>query len=211
VENWAVSKGIAEISFWALQRDNGNCVGTGGQDNCSGVAQSTWQFSHAFEPFTSGTGSSPSPTPSHSATPTPTPTQSTTPPPPGGIVVNGGFESGSLSPWTCSGSTGSVVSTPVHTGTHALKAAASNSDDAQCSQTITVTPNHAYTLSAYVDGQFAFIGTTGAKSDVSTWTSSSAYTKLSVAFTSGSSSTMTIWVHGWYGQGTIFVDDVAVA
>jgi chitinase len=213
VENWAVSKGIGEISFWALQRDNGGCPGTGGQDNCSGVSQSTWQFSHAFEPFTSGAGSSPSPStsPSHSASPSPSPSQSTTPPPPGGIVVNGGFETGSLSPWTCSGSTGSVVSSPVHTGTHALKAAATSSDDAQCTQTITVAANHAYTLSAYVDGQFAFIGTTGAKSDVSTWTSSSGYTKLSVAFTSGTSTSMKIWVHGWYGQGTIDVDDVTVA
>jgi hypothetical protein len=56
VESWAVSKGIAELSIWALQRDNGGCVGTGGSDSCSGVSQSTWQFSHTFEPFTSGGG-----------------------------------------------------------------------------------------------------------------------------------------------------------
>ena len=63
----------------------------------------------------------------------------------------------------------------------------------------------------YVQGNYAFIGTTGAKSDVSTWTpSATSYTKLSVAFTSGSSSTMQIWVHGWYGQGAVFVDDVTV-
>jgi hypothetical protein len=223
IENWAVGKGIAEISFWALQRDNGSCPGTGASDSCSGVSQSTWQFSHTFEPFTSGgTTSSPSPSPSHSASPspshTPTPPPSSPPPssappsspPPGGIVVNGGFESGSLSPWTCTGSTGSVVTTPVHAGTHALKAAASSSDDAQCSETITVAAHHTYTLSAYVDGAFAFIGTTGAASDVSTWTSSTSYTKLSVAFTSGAATTMQIWVHGWYGQGTIFVDDVTV-
>ena len=34
-----------------LQRDNGNCPGTKGAGNCSGVAQSTWDFSHTFEPF----------------------------------------------------------------------------------------------------------------------------------------------------------------
>ncbi len=221
VESWAVSKGIAEISFWALQRDNGNCVGTGGQDNCSGVSQSTWQFSHVFEPFTSGgttTSPSPSTSTSHSASPSPSPSQSASPtpsstptPPPGGIVVNGGFETGALSPWTCTGGLGSVVTTPVHTGTHALKAAASNSDDAQCTETITVVPNHAYTLSAYVDGQFGFIGTTGAKTDVSTWVSSTSYTKASVAFTSGTATTMQIWVHGWYGQGTVYFDDVTVS
>ena len=37
--------------MWALQRDNGNCPGTKGAGACSGVAQSTWDFSHVFEPF----------------------------------------------------------------------------------------------------------------------------------------------------------------
>ena len=52
VENWAAQTGIAELSFWALERDNGGCVGTAGSDDCSGVAQTTWQFSHEFQPFT---------------------------------------------------------------------------------------------------------------------------------------------------------------
>jgi chitinase len=52
VEHWAVSKHLAELSFWALQRDNGGCPGTKGSDHCSGLKQATWQFSHAFEPFT---------------------------------------------------------------------------------------------------------------------------------------------------------------
>lgn len=56
VLNWAQRQGIAELSFWALQRDNGNCTGTGGSNRCSGIAQDTWFFSHAFEPFTSGGG-----------------------------------------------------------------------------------------------------------------------------------------------------------
>ena len=53
VKRWAAKQGIAELSFWALQRDNGGCVGTGGSNTCSGVAQETWQFSHTFAPFTS--------------------------------------------------------------------------------------------------------------------------------------------------------------
>jgi hypothetical protein len=57
VLNWAKSKGINTISFWALQRDNGGCVGTGGSDSCSGISQSTWYFSNTFEPFTSGSSS----------------------------------------------------------------------------------------------------------------------------------------------------------
>jgi hypothetical protein len=53
VRNWARSRGIGTLSFWALQRDNGGCHGTKGAGACSGIAQPTWYFSHAFEPFTS--------------------------------------------------------------------------------------------------------------------------------------------------------------
>ncbi|GIH17916.1 carbohydrate binding domain-containing protein [Rugosimonospora africana] len=220
VESWAVSQGIAEISMWALQRDNGGCPGTGGSDGCSGISQSTWQFSHTWEAFNSGGGTaSPTPSSTRSASPSPSPshspTASPTPTPTGGGgtgVTNGGFETGALSPWTCTGGLGSVVSSPVHSGSKALKLAASNSDDAQCSQTIHVTANHTYTLSAYVQGAYAFIGTTGAASDVSTWTASApGYTKLSVTFTSGSSGQLQIWLHGWYGTGTVYADDVTVA
>jgi len=52
VLNWANSKGISSLSFWALQRDNGSCAGSSAADGCSGISQSTWFFSHAFEPFT---------------------------------------------------------------------------------------------------------------------------------------------------------------
>ncbi|MGW7403240.1 chitinase [Streptomyces sp. NPDC054833] len=54
VEKWAVARGIDTLSFWALQRDNGGCVGTAGANSCSGIAQDTWYFSHTFEPFTRG-------------------------------------------------------------------------------------------------------------------------------------------------------------
>jgi hypothetical protein len=51
--NWARQQGLGLISFWALQRDNGGCVGTKGAGTCSGVSQPTWYFSHVFEHFTS--------------------------------------------------------------------------------------------------------------------------------------------------------------
>jgi hypothetical protein len=51
--NWARHQGLGLISFWALQRDNGGCVGTKGASTCSGVSQPTWYFSHVFEHFTS--------------------------------------------------------------------------------------------------------------------------------------------------------------
>ena len=52
VLHWARGKGIALLSFWALQRDNGGCPGTKGAGNCSGLTQPAWYFSHTFEPFT---------------------------------------------------------------------------------------------------------------------------------------------------------------
>jgi len=46
---------MAVLSMWAIQRDNGSCPGVGGANDCSGIAQGTWDFSHIFEPFTSTT------------------------------------------------------------------------------------------------------------------------------------------------------------
>ncbi len=54
ITKWAFEKNIAELSFWALGRDNGGCPGMPGSDNCSGVAQSDWQFTHIMSPFTHG-------------------------------------------------------------------------------------------------------------------------------------------------------------
>ncbi|MEU1132745.1 glycosyl hydrolase family 18 protein [Streptomyces sp. NPDC005900] len=55
VYDWAVAKGINTLSFWALQRDNGRCPGAPANDSCSSIPQDTWDFTHIFAPFTSGT------------------------------------------------------------------------------------------------------------------------------------------------------------
>ncbi|MBV1856742.1 carbohydrate binding domain-containing protein [Catellatospora tritici] len=125
------------------------------------------------------------------------------------LLANPGFESGALSPWSCTGGLGSVVSTPVHGGTKALAGAASASDHAQCTQTVTVQPNTAYTLSAWVRGSYVYLGITGG---ASTWTpSATAYTQLTVNFTTGASQTSAqVFLHGWYGQGTYYADDVSL-
>jgi chitinase len=52
VERWAAARHLGELSFWALQRDNGGCPGTSGSNTCSGVVQKTWGFSHDFERYT---------------------------------------------------------------------------------------------------------------------------------------------------------------
>jgi hypothetical protein len=393
VYNWAVSKGINELSFWALQRDNGGCPGTKGSDSCSGISQSTWQFSQTFEPFTSGGGtpsndfslslgaksgsvnqgasttvpvttavtagsaqtvalsvsgapsgvtatvsptsvtaggsatltlaaSSSAPagtytitvtgtegTVSHSASysltvngSTPTNDFSLTLKPTSGSVnagasttstistavvsgtaqtvnlsvsgtpagvtatvnptsvtaggtatltltaaastaagtytvtvtgtagstshsaafsltvngstppsalVNGGFETGSLSPW--SGQPGdTVVASPVHSGSHAVQVTPTSSQTGEVDQTVTLSPNHSYTLTAWVQGNYAYVGVSGGAS-ASTWASGSGWTQLTVPFTTGASGTVTVYVHGWYAQGNVYADDFAIS
>ncbi|MEU3656023.1 glycosyl hydrolase family 18 protein [Streptomyces sp. NPDC032161] len=289
VYDWAVSKGVNTLSFWALQRDNGGCPGTGGSDSCSGIAQDTWYFTHTFAPFTGGGGPvtddySVSVTPASATvapgasvsatvntavvsgtaktvaltasglpagvTATLSPTSVTaggaskltlvasasaapgtypvtvtgasgtlshsaaftlTVSGPGGgngSLVNGDFETGSPSPWTC-GSGGSVVSAPVHGGGHALAVAATASQTGECAQTLTLAPNTAYTLSGWLQGSYGYLGVRGDAS-ANTWGSSSGYAKQSVAFTTGSTGKVTVYVHGWYGQGTVYADDLAV-
>ena len=52
VENFAHRHGLALLSIWAVQRDNGGCPGTTGAGACSGITQNTWDFSHILEHFT---------------------------------------------------------------------------------------------------------------------------------------------------------------
>ncbi|MFF0010305.1 chitinase [Streptomyces sp. NPDC005374] len=125
---------------------------------------------------------------------------------------NAGFESG-LSSWTCSASSGTTVSAPVHGGSAALRATPAGQDNARCSQTVAVKPNSTYTLSAWVQGGYAYLGATGTgTTDVSTWTPDSAsWKQLSTTFTTGASTTsVTVYTHGWYGQPAYLVDDVSV-
>ncbi|GGS88781.1 chitinase [Planobispora rosea] len=129
------------------------------------------------------------------------------------IAVNPGFEDG-LTGWTCSASAGaSAVSSPVHGGSKALQATPAGSDTARCQQTVSVKPNSSYSLSAWVRGGYVFLGATGTGTgDVSTWVSSpSAYTQLTRTFTTGpSTTTVTVYVNSWYGQGAYQADDVVL-
>jgi hypothetical protein len=129
------------------------------------------------------------------------------------LLANPGFETGSLSGWNCSG-IDSVTGSPVHSGSHALQGAANNSDNAQCTQTVSVQPSSSYTLSGWVEGNYVFIGDTGTgTSDTNSWTPSAAsWQQLTTTFTTGSSTTsITVYVHGWYAQGTYFADDLSLS
>ena len=83
------------------------------------------------------------------------------------LLTNPGFESGSLSGWTCEAGA-SVVSGQARTGTYAL-AGTPGSTTAKCSQTVAVQANTRYVYSAYVRGSCVCIGTTGVVT-TSTWT-----------------------------------------
>ncbi len=124
------------------------------------------------------------------------------------LIANPGFESGNLSGWTCDAGD-QAVSSPVHGGNFAAQLNPTNSTTGQCSQVVSVQPGTAYTFSGWVQGNYAFIGVSGTgTNDVSTWTSSASYAQLSVSFTTGSStSSVTVWVHGWYVQGSVYADD----
>lgn len=290
VYDWAVAKGINTLSFWALQRDNGGCPGTGGSDTCSGIAQDPWYFAHTFAPFTRDAGpvaddfsvsvtpgsASVAPGGTTTATVATRVTAGTPQPvaltvagaPPGvtatvapgsvtaggtalltvaapasapagtyaltvtgtgtaftrtaaftltvsgpgggsGVLVNGGFESGSLAPWTCE-SGGTVVSSPAHGGAYAVRATPAGDRTGECAQTLTLAPNTAYTLSGWVQGSYAYLGVRGG-ANASTWTGSAAWTRLTVPFTTGASGTVTVYLHGWYGQGAVLGDDLAVS
>ncbi|MFG2643072.1 chitinase [Streptomyces sp. NPDC048370] len=128
------------------------------------------------------------------------------------VARNAGFESG-IANWTCTAGSGAAVSSPVRTGAGALKATPAGQDNARCSQVVTVKPNSTYTLSAWVQGGYAYLGATGTgTSDVSTWTpDSTSWKQLTTTFTTGASTTqVTVYTHGWYGQAAYHVDDVSV-
>ncbi len=128
------------------------------------------------------------------------------------LAGNGGFEAG-LTGWSCTAGSGAVVSSPTHSGSSALKATPAGSDNARCSQTVTVKPNSDYTLSGWVQGEYVYLGASGTgTTDVSTWTpSATGWQKLSTAFRTGASTTsVTIYTHGWYGTAAYHADDISL-
>lgn len=125
---------------------------------------------------------------------------------------NAGYESG-LTNWTCSAGSGTTVTSPVHGGAAALKGTPAGQDNAKCTQAVAVKPNSTYTLSAWVQGGYSYLGVTGTgTTDVSTWTpDSAAWKQLTTTFTTGSStSSVTVYTHGWYGQAAYYADDLSV-
>ncbi|MFI8424443.1 chitinase [Streptomyces sp. NPDC085479] len=128
------------------------------------------------------------------------------------LARNGGFEAG-LDGWSCTAGSGAAITTPVHGGTKALQATPAGSDNAKCSQTLTVRPNSAYTLSGWVRGSYVYLGVTGTgTADGYAWTQSAPdWQKLSKTFTTGANTTsVTVYTHGWYGTPAYQADDLSL-
>ncbi|NUW46765.1 carbohydrate binding domain-containing protein [Nonomuraea rhodomycinica] len=126
------------------------------------------------------------------------------------LLANPGFES-DLSGWTCSG-TAAAVSSPVHGGARALQGTPGGGDHARCGQSVSVQPGTTYRLSAWVQGAYVFLGATGAGVETSTWgTPGAQWAQLSTSFTTPAGTTsVTVYVNGWYGQPAYLADDVVL-
>ncbi|MFF8990170.1 hypothetical protein ACF09H_09520 [Streptomyces sp. NPDC014983] len=126
----------------------------------------------------------------------------------GGPLTNAGFEAGALCPWACTGA-GTLVTTPVHSGSHTLQVTPDPAGTGECDRTVTLSPDHGSTLTGWGQGPHASLGVSGGAT-ASTWSNSSDRNQLKVTFTTGSSGTVTAYVHGWYGQGSVYADDLAL-
>ncbi|WP_051167487.1 carbohydrate binding domain-containing protein [Actinoplanes sp. N902-109] len=123
-------------------------------------------------------------------------------------VSNPGFEAGTAG-WQCA-PTAAAVTGHARSGSYALAGTTTSSDTAQCTQTVPVAPSTSYTLTAQVNGAYVYLGVTGG---ASTWTpgTGGAYQTLSVTFTTpAAASSVEIYLHGWYGQGVYYADDVSL-
>ncbi len=125
------------------------------------------------------------------------------------LLANGGFESGTLSPWSCAGTAAPTTAAP-HSGTTALSATPGAADLAPCSQSVDVQPNTGYSLTAWVKGSYVTLAAAGTGVSTSTWANAPGWTQLTRTFTTGPGTTrVTVTLSGWYGS-PYQADDVSL-
>ncbi|WP_181804444.1 carbohydrate binding domain-containing protein [Streptomyces shenzhenensis] len=133
----------------------------------------------------------------------------------GNLVSNAGFETGSLSPWTLSGSGSSVVSSGARTGTYSLQTGASGSGVEQALSGLS--PNTTYLLTGWAKvanaGETLAIGVKNyGGTETFTNVATTSYSEAAVLFTTGSANT-TATLYCWKNSGGTAAgncDDIAV-
>ncbi|GAA2134902.1 hypothetical protein GCM10009760_12790 [Kitasatospora kazusensis] len=139
------------------------------------------------------------------------------------LATNPGFEIptlplgdwGSIPGWNCATGEASV-SSDAHSGSSALSVTPAGANSTgECGQTVSVRPSTTYTLSAWVRGSYVFLGATGTGHDVPpAWAANTGggWQQLTTSFTTGTDSTSVhLYLHGWYGQGAFSADDVQLS
>jgi hypothetical protein len=124
------------------------CISWGARTTCVGDPTAPDQV---FRLVGTTGGGTPSPTPTGTPSPTPTPTGT-----PACIVVNGGFETGDLPPWTDTGDTSftGVFALNPHSGTFALETGPSTSDGF-IDQVLPTVDGQAYDVSFWLENDDA--------------------------------------------------------
>lgn len=167
----------------------------------------------------------PTPTPTPTPMPTPTPTPTSTPVPTatpipvsGNLVVNPGFETGSISGWSSSWGPVAAVNSDPYTGSYGAKNSGTATKGAGLEQVISgILPNTNYTLTAYVkspNGEDCYFGVSG----INQWNgsmqvtcNSTAYTLYTVNFkTDATVSGVRVYFKKWAGTGAAYIDDVSL-
>jgi chitinase len=121
--------------------------------------------------------------------------------------ANAGFETGTMSSWTCTGGTPTVVTSPVHGGTYAAQIVGGGST-VQCSQVISgLTTSHGYTFSMWINssGSAGSVGYILGGTNSSSGGSGAGWIQKTISFTTGPSNTsVTVY---FSTSGTVTFDD----
>jgi hypothetical protein len=131
-----------------------------------------------------------------------------TPPPPAvNLLANSGFEAAPVARWSCAA--GATAGWGGRSGQYSLAGTPTLTSTAECAQSVPVRPSSSYTLSGWVRGGYAFLGTEFG----GTWSPPSGqWTRLSVTFATGPATTQVrVHVHGWYAQAAFGADDLVLS
>jgi hypothetical protein len=141
------------------------------------------------------------------------------PPPPASPVANGGFETPGLAPWVCTGTCGTDYGAGLARTGSGNGWARSTSGWNDLHQTIAVTANRTYTITAWLrtsasnaDGYLGLRTTSGQVLGEQRFGRLDGYTKVTVTVNSGANTTVVLYAGLWANGDTwVQVDDVAAS